>query len=124
MGLFNVLMGNASDIDAADIQKLYEPLLCTGEVIERAFSHIRDKWVFTNKRLIMQNTQGVTGKKKDFFSIPYHSVECFSIETAGTFDEDAEMKIWVKGLEAPVEIHFGPGMDILELQKTFAEHVL
>ena len=124
MGLFNTIMGNVSDKDIESISKLYESILCKDEVIERAFAHIRDKWVFTNKRLIVQNTQGVTGKKKEFFSLPYHSVECFSIETAGTFDEDAELKIWMKGIDEPMEINFGKGNDILEIQRLFASYVL
>ena len=124
MGLFNTIMGNVSDKDIESISKLYESILCKDEVIERAFSHLRDKWVFTNKRLIVQDTQGVTGKKKEFFSLPYHSVECFSIETAGTFDEDAELKIWMKGIDDPMEINFGKGNNILEIQQLLAEHVL
>lgn len=124
MGLFNTLMGNVSDTDIQSITEQYKSILCENEVIERAFAHIRDKWVFTNKRLIIQNTQGVTGKKKEFFSVPYHAVECFSIETAGTFDEDAELKIWVKGLDGPLEVNFGKGNNILEIERLFAGHVL
>ena len=124
MGLFDAIMGNVSDTDIQSITKLYEPILCSGEVVERAFSHIRDKWVFTNKRLIIQDTQGLTGKKKEYFSIPYHSVECYSVETAGTFDEDAELKIWVKGLDHPVEVNFGRGSNVLDIQRLLAEHVL
>lgn len=124
MGLFNMIMGNASETDIREINKSYAPILCKDEVIERAFSHIRDKWIFTNKRLIIQNTQGVTGKKKEFLSIPYQSVACFSVETAGTFDEDAEMKLWVRGMNEPIEINFGPGTDMEELQKLIAEHIL
>ena len=124
MGLFNAIMGNVSDSDIESIKKLYAPILCKDEIIERAFSHIRDKWVFTDKRLIIQNTQGVTGKKKEFFSVPYHSVECFSIETAGSFDDDAEIKLWVKGIDNPIEINLGHGIDITEVQRIFAEHIL
>lgn len=124
MGLFNAIMGNVSDTDVQAIAKLYEPILCTGEVVERAFTHIRDKWVFTNKRLIIQDTQGLTGKKKEYFSVPYHSIECFSVETAGTIDEDAELKIWVKGLERPVEVNFGRGSNVLDIQRLLADHVL
>ena len=124
MGLFDAIMGNVSDTDIQSITKIYEPILCSGEVVERAFSHIRDKWVFTNKRLIIQDTQGLTGKKKEYFSIPYHSVECYSVETAGTFDEDAELKLWIKGLDQPVEVNFGRGSNILDIQRLLAEHVL
>lgn len=119
-----MIMGNASDTDIQSLNKTYAPFLCKDEVIERAFSHIRDKWVFTSKRLIIQNTQGVTGKKKEFLSIPYQSVTCFSIETAGTLDEDSEMKLWIKGMEEPIEIKFGPNTDVVELQRIISEHIL
>lgn len=124
MGLFSALMGNVSETDIESLNKTYGQILCKDEVIERAFGHIRDKWVFTNKRLIIQNTQGVTGSKKEFLSIPYHSIECFSIETAGTFDEDSEMKLWIKGIDNPMEINFGKGQTILEVQQLIAEHIL
>lgn len=124
MGLLNALMGNVSDIDIASIQKQYEEILCPGEKIESAFAHIRDKWVFTNKRLIIQDTQGLTGRKKEYLSLPYHSIEFFSIETAGTFDDDSELKIWVKGLEKPIEVEFGRGQNILEIERMLATYVL
>ena len=80
--------------------------------------------MFTNKRLIIQDIQGVTGKKREYHSIPYRSVEHFSIETAGTFDMDAEMKIWVRGCPAPLEQNFGRNSNILEIQKVLAQYVL
>ena len=70
------------------------------------------------------STRMGNGKKKEFLSIPYQSVACFSVETAGTFDEDAEMKLWVRGMSEPIEINFGPGTDMVELQKLIAEHIL
>lgn len=98
MGIINTIFGNVSEMDSESLQKEYGELLYEGEKIERAYKLIRDKWVFTNKRLIIQDTQGVTGKKREYHSIPYRSVEHFSIETAGTFDADADMKIWVRVL--------------------------
>ena len=124
MGLFNTIMGNVSDTDISNIQKQYESILCEGEVIERAFSHIRDKWVFTNKRVIIQDVQGITGKKKEFLSLPYHSVEYFSVETAGTLDDDAELKMWIKGMDHPVEVNFGKGEVVLEIERLLAKYVL
>lgn len=80
--------------------------------------------MFTNKRLIIQDTQGVTGRKRDYHSIPYRSVEHFSVETSGTFDEDAEMKIWVRGCSEPIEQSFGRNADIKGIQRTLAKYVL
>lgn len=107
MGIMNTIFGNVSEMDIASLQKEFGALLCEGERIERAYKLIRDKWVFTNKRLIIQDVQGVTGKKREYLSVPYRSIERFSIETAGTFDMDAEMKIWIRGCEEPLEQNFG-----------------
>ena len=81
--------------------------------------------MFTNKRLIIQDTQGLTGKKREYHSIPYRSVERFSVETAGTFDLDAEMKIWIRGCSEPLEQNFGKQSNIIiEVQKVLAKYVL
>lgn len=124
MGLFNAIMGNASDVNPQSLQAEYQDMLCDGEIIEQAFKVIRDKWVFTNKRLIIQDTQGVTGKKREYLSIPYRSVERFSIETAGTLDMDAELKLWIRGLDGPLQQEFGAGTHLKSIQKLLAQHVL
>ena len=112
MGIMNAIFGNVSEMDAESIQKEYSALLCEGERIERAYKLIRDKWVFTNKRLIIQDTQGMTGKKREYHSIPYSSIHRFSVETAGTFDMD------------PLTQNFGRGSNICEVQKVLAQYVL
>ncbi len=124
MGLFNALLGNVSEMDANALKNEYQLLLCEGEKIEKAYKLIRDKWVFTNKRLIIQDTQGVTGKKKEYYSIPYRSIERFSVETAGTFDMDAEIKIWVRGCDEPLEQQFGRESNVAEVQRVLAQYVL
>ena len=101
MGILNTILGNVSEMDADALKKEFGVLLCEDERIEKAYKLIRDKWIFTNKRLIILDVQGVTGKKREYHSIPYRSVNHFLIETAGTLDTDAEMKIWIKGCDAP-----------------------
>lgn len=124
MGFLNALFGNASSLDPEKLQKEYGELLCDGETIEQAFVIIRDKWVFTNKRLIIQDTQGLTGKKREYMSIPYRSIEHFSIETAGTFDDDCEMKVWVRGCAEPIDQEFAPETDIKGVERMLAKYVL
>lgn len=125
MGLMDAILGNASEMNPEALQKEYGVLLCEGECIEKVYKLIRDKWVFTNKRLIIQDTQGLTGKKREYHSIPYRSVERFSVETAGTFDLDAEMKIWIRGCSEPLEQSFGKQSNIIiEVQKVLAKYVL
>ena len=96
MGLINMILGNASEVDLNEIQKEFADILVEGEQLEKAFCVIRDKWVFTNKRLILLDVQGVTGSKRDYLTIPYKSIAYFSIETAGTLDDDCEMKIFAQ----------------------------
>src|SRR4051794_22905741 len=67
-----------------DIAPAVQPLVIPGEEIVACFKAVRDFVVFTNKRLIAVNVQGMTGKKRDFTSLPYNKIQAFSIETAGT----------------------------------------
>lgn len=124
MGLLDTILGNVTEIDRVELIKEFTPLLVTGEQIEKAYKLIRDKWIFTDKRLIILDIQGVTGKKREYLSIPYRSIERFSVETAGTFDMDSDMKIWIRGREQPLEQKFGRASGILEIQKVLASYVL
>ena len=124
MGLINMILGNASEVDLNEIQKEFADILIDGEQLEKAFCVIRDKWVFTNKRLILLDVQGVTGSKRDYMSIPYKNIAYFCIETAGTLDDDCEMKIFIKGTSTFVQKEFSRRTDIKSLQKLLASHIL
>jgi len=116
--------GNASEVSAKDLQKDLDALLVEGEQVVRAFRIVRDLFIFTDKRLVLIDKQGVTGKKAEYHSIPYKSISHFSVETAGTFDLDAEMKIYISGNMTPIEREFKRGADIIGVQKTLAQFVL
>lgn len=124
MGLLNGLMGNASEVNIAEVQKEYSHILAPSEQIEKAYKLIRDMFIFTNKRLILVDKQGMTGKKIEYHSIPYRAITHFSIETAGHFDLDAELKIWISGTQMPIEKQFNKSLNIYELQSVLAEYVL
>ena len=124
MSLFDKLMGNASAVNLADLTVEFSAILIEGEVIESAFAVFRDKWVFTNKRLILLDIQGMTGSKREYLTIPYSSVIRFSIETAGTLDDDCEMKLWVKDMQEPLVKEFKRDTDIKGLQRALASHIL
>lgn len=93
MGLFDGILGNASKIDVSKIQQEFAQILAPGERVEHAYQLIRDYFVFTDKRFVLVDKQGMTGSKVEYHSIPYRSITRFSVETAGTFDLDAEQKI-------------------------------
>ena len=80
--------------------------------------------VFTPKRLILVDKQGLTGKKVEYLSIPWSSIIAFATETAGSWDLDSELKIWVKGQSAPTIKRFKKGSNILAVQQTLARYVL
>ncbi|WLR44116.1 PH domain-containing protein [Bacillus carboniphilus] len=124
MGIFDGLMGNASEISNEDVQKEFSQILMSNEKVERSYKLIRDLFIFTNKRLILVDKQGITGKKVEYHSIPYQSISHFSIETAGNFDLDAELKIWISSSTTPIQKTFNKNLNIYELQTVLAEYIL
>lgn len=124
MGIISGLLGNASEIDPHKLNSQLAPVLIQNEEIHRAFRIIRDLFVFTSRRLILVDKQGLTGKKVEYHSIPYKSISHFAVETAGRFDMDAEMKMWVRGNPMPIQREFKKGTDIIGVQKTLAHYVL
>jgi hypothetical protein len=124
MGLIDGMLGNASKIDPSKIQKEFSQILAPGEQVEHAYQLIRDYFVFTNKRFVIVDKQGMTGSKVEYHSIPYKSITHFSIETAGTFELDAELKIWISGTAAPLQKQFNKKLSIYEVQSVLASYVL
>jgi len=124
MGIFNAILGNASEVNLVDISKEFEPMLIDGETIEKAYKVIRDMFIFTNKRLILVEKQ-LVGTKVDYMSIPYSNVIKFSKESAGILDLDAELKIWIKDQELPIKKQFGKGgNNINEVYRILSQHIL
>ena len=104
-------------------EKLVAPILIAGEEIVNSFQSIRDGVVFTNKRIITINIQGLTGKKKDFTSLPYNKIQAFSVETAGAFDLDSELELWFSGM-GWVKLEFIGATDVAYLCKMISQQVL
>jgi hypothetical protein len=124
MGILSGLLGNAGVVDQDKLSSNYGRLLTEGESIEVGFVVLRDTFIFTNKRLILVDIQGLTGNKIDYLSVPYGKITKFSIETAGMFDLDAELKIWVGSDPVPISKKFNKGVNIYDLQKVLANHTL
>lgn len=125
MGLFSALLGNAGAVSQEELLKKFGQLLTDGEEIELGFKLIRDTFIFTNKRLILVDIQGLTGSKTEYKSVTYKSISRFSIETAGTFDLDAELKIWVSSEAQPsIKKQFNKSVNVYDVQKVLAHHVL
>ncbi|HTM97578.1 MAG TPA: PH domain-containing protein [Pedobacter sp.] len=125
MGLFSALMGNAGAVAPEELKKNFGLLLIQGEEIELGFKLLRDTFIFTNKRLIVIDIQGITGNKTEYLSVSYKSISKFSVETAGTFDLEAELKIWVSSETLPsIKKKFNKSVNVYEVQNVLAYHVL
>ena len=109
--------------DPASYTDEIAPLLVEGERVFLAFKGIRDSVLFTNKRLLSINVQGITGKKRDYSSLPYAKIQAFSVETAGTLDLDAELELWFAGL-GKVRLEFKGKVDIRMIGRLIGDHVL
>ena len=100
-----------------------QEILIDGENVISAFVSMRDSLVFTNKRIISVNVQGLTGKKVDYTSIPYSKIQVFSIETAGTLDLDAEIDVTISGL-GTIRFELKDTENIKEIGKAISKYVL
>ena len=124
MGLFSGLLGNAGVVSGEELTKDYAKILADNENIEVGFKLIRDVFIFTDRRLILVDKQGITGKKVEYLSIIYKSISRFSIETSGHFDLDAELKIWISSESQPsITKKFNRKVNIYDLQKVLASHL-
>ena len=120
MGLLDALMGNASDVAPDKVVAELSDVLVEGETVHLAFKMVRDLYVFTDWRMILVDKQGITGRKVEYSTIPYASMTAFSIENAGTFDMDSELRIWISGRAEPLERTLKKGANIVGIQKAIA----
>lgn len=109
--------------DPAEIYDFIAPLLVQGEQVIASFKTVRDFVVFTDKRVLAVNVQGMTGKKRDFSSLPYSKIQAFSVETAGHFDLDSELELWFSGL-GKVKFDFKGRANIVQIGQLIASYVL
>ena len=115
MGLFNATAADPSQFNADHGHALVD-----GEDVQVAFKTTRDWIAFTSWRVIHVDVQGLTGSKKQYMSVPYRSINAYSIESAGTFDLDGEVKLYVSGHE-PIEFKIGKNSDVTGLQLLLAQ---
>ena len=124
MGIFTGVAKNNGSSVAKKLSSDYGQLLVDGEIIEVGFVVIRDTFLFTNKRVILVDIQGISGRQIEYLSIPYSNITKFSVQTGESFDLNAELKIWVGSDTIPLEKKFNKDVNIYEVQKVLASHVL
>lgn len=112
-----------SKIDAATVMGEISPLLINGETVIGAYRSMRDYVVFTNKRIMSVNVQGMTGKKKDYSSLPYSKIQVFSVETSGVFDLDSELEMYFSGL-GKIKFEFTGASDIVKIGQLIGSFIL
>ncbi|MEH3146981.1 MAG: PH domain-containing protein [Methylobacterium frigidaeris] len=120
MGLLDGLLGHGSDVTPADVTAEIGDMLVEGEPVHVAFRVVRDLMVFTDRRMILVDKQGLTGRKVEYLSVPYRAITSFSIENAGSFDFDSELKVWVSGQPQPISRTLRRGADIRGIQRAIA----
>ena len=119
MGFFS-----ATDVSVESIQNDFAEVLLADETVLSAFRTIRDTVFLTNLRFVKVDVQGLTGKKVDITSVPWKSVTRFSVETAGSFDLDADLKVWVSSAHEPYEVKISKKSDAAAIQRIFAQQIL
>lgn len=119
----NASYAKLSPWDSREAIQALDGILIPNEQVYLAFKGIRDSVTFTDKRIVALNVQGMTGKKKDFTSLPYGKIQAFSVETAGVLDLDSELELWFSGL-GRVKLEFSGRVDIRQLGHLIADKVL
>ncbi len=105
-----------------EIPEGVEKILIEGEYAISAYKTVRDVAIFTNKRLIVRDSQGITGKKVESYSIPYKSINMYSTENAGMLDFNSELELWTRA--GNIKINLKRGLDLTEIEKIIAEVIL
>ena len=132
MSLFSKALGNADPLDPQHVRQLFSDLFLDYESVELAFSLFRDVIVLTDLRYIEVDVQGLRGRKVHYLSLPYVKITGFSVESAGSFDLDADLKIWALGVPplssdakaagCTLLRKFSKGVDIYLVQRLLAHH--
>lgn len=105
----------------APTQEITE-LLVDGEEILQCYSTVRDVAALTNKRLIICDVQGIVGKKKEIYSLPFRSIDMWSSENAGSFDLDTELELWTKA--GHFKLRLSHNCDVREFDKILGQYIL
>jgi hypothetical protein len=124
MSFLQNILGNSTTATPEEYNPLVQNLLVENESVFTAFKTLRDFIIFTNERLILIDVQGITGKKKSFKSVSYSRISVFTKESAGTFDMDNEIDLYVKGYPAVIQLKFGKDSNIDSVYQLLSNYVL
>ena len=119
MGLFS-----SHEIDPQEILDRYGSILLPDETVLAAFKSLRDTAFLTTHRFVLVDVQGITGSKVSVQSVPYRSIVRFAVESAGMFDLDSDLNIWVSSASAPLTVKISRKADPQAILRLLAEHTL
>ena len=105
-----------------DGRDLFDFLISNQEEVLLSYKSVRDRLIVTNKKLLVIDVQGITGRKKEYMILPLSKLTAFSCESSGTFDLDAELKVWGSAINQ-MDFQFLKGTDIRPLVKILNEHL-
>lgn len=123
MGWFGQLLGHEAQVDPDAMEKEIQQMLGEGETVKAAFRLIRDLLIFTDRRIMLIDKQGITGQRREVTSIPYRSISHFQVTTTGHFDLDAEVLIFILGQSEPIKREFQNDKSIFAVQKALASFI-
>ena len=110
-------------IDSDKVREDFHQFMIDEESIFAAFKSMRDQVVFTNKRIIAANVQGITGSKVDYTSLPYSKIQAFSVESSGTLDLDCEIEVYLSEI-GKVKFEIKGSFDLIQFNKYISQYVL
>ncbi len=119
----NAVFMKLKPVPNSEFEQQVSPIFVSDEIILGCFKSVRDGLVFTSKRIIAINVQGLTGKKKDYTSLPYSKIQAFSVESAGVLDLDSELELWFSGL-GKVKFEFTSKANVSEICRNISQFVL
>ncbi|PLS17718.1 hypothetical protein CVD28_10855 [Bacillus sp. M6-12] len=99
-----------------------QDILIEGEAAEIAYKTVRDVAVVTNKRIIIADRQGITGKKVEVYTIPFKSIIMYSSENGGMLDFNAELELWTKA--GRFKLNLNKKVDIRKLDRLIGKYIL
>jgi hypothetical protein len=121
MGVFNSFLSHPSEVSLKQISMEYGIILVDGEFVEKAYKVGKDKFILTNKRLML--ILQARSSKLEYLTIPYCSIHKFSKESKGMLDADAELKIWLKGESVPIKKEFKSSEGVNEIYQLLSKYI-
>lgn len=119
----NTQMFKMKEVEKDTFSDKVSPYMIDGEETVACYKALRDYCVFTNKRVIVVDVQGIIGKKQDYSSLPYNKIQAFSVKTAGVLDIDTDIDIVFTGLGL-VHLEFSTGTNVAKICRLISEYAL